>query len=37
MPTEIYDPIGEEIAKNGGEVGATTGRQGDVVGLMQLR
>ena len=26
MPTEIYDPIGEEIAKKGGEVGATTGR-----------
>ena len=26
MPTEIHDPIGEEIAEKGGEVGATTGR-----------
>ena len=26
MPTEIYDELGEYIAKTGGEVGATTGR-----------
>ena len=26
MPTEIYDDLGEYIAKTGGEVGATTGR-----------
>ena len=26
MPTEIYDGLGEYIAKTGGEVGATTGR-----------
>jgi len=26
MPTEIYDEVGEYIAKTGGEVGATTGR-----------
>ena len=26
MPTEIHDELGEQIAKTGGEVGATTGR-----------
>ena len=26
MPTEIYDELGEYIAKTGGEIGATTGR-----------
>ncbi len=26
MPTEIHDKLGEQIAKTGGEVGATTGR-----------